>query len=265
MKQITIFRYIIHGMDIPIPKWRTGIVGKYWTKARLKLSRENMSGIWDFNGLRWLRPYSFAACTIRLSWLESLPVCSSPDRCRTVLASFTVSGSPLRLQLPVYTSQHWPPQFLALSGLSSRDTPTTCCLWSAALWHYTRKTENSSLHASNPSTTWMALPSLAASLEQTLAPSNHISKNTFIQLFPKYLFLQDESPAGWGLGLACFPVSQCRAGVSLMALSPSQLETLFQHMSWRNTKFPGAHFLSKLFTLYFLLPTHLFLCRPAKE
>lgn len=84
-------------------------MGKYWAKARLKLSRENTPGIWDFNGLRWLRPYSFAACTIRLFRLESLPVCSSPDRCRTVLASFTVSGSPLRLQLPVYTSQQWPP------------------------------------------------------------------------------------------------------------------------------------------------------------
>lgn len=50
-------------MYIPIPKRRMGIEGKYWTKARLKPSMKNMSGIWDFNGHRWLRPSSFAACT----------------------------------------------------------------------------------------------------------------------------------------------------------------------------------------------------------
>lgn len=171
-----------------------GIVGKYWIKAMRKPSRENMSGIWDFNGLRWLRPSSFAACTTGLSLgLDSLPACSSPRQMShssgvfyclgTSTATwasclhFTAMASTVSCPLRTFRQGHPYHMLLVLSS-------------SLKLHKENREPLHSwVLHASNPSTTWMALPSLAASLELILAPSNHISKNTFIPKIRKHLRL----------------------------------------------------------------------------
>lgn len=65
---------------LPFQKEEWDILRKYWTKARLKLSKANSKSyrsISHTKGLRWLSPSSFADCIIILSLgLVSLQVCS---------------------------------------------------------------------------------------------------------------------------------------------------------------------------------------------
>lgn len=127
-KQITVFQSIYNPRHVhSYSKKKDGYRGKILDQSKAETQQGKHVWYLGFNGHRWLHPSSFAASTtvsLRVALL---------DRCCTVLASFTIAGSPLQLELPVYTSQQWPPQCLALSGLSGRDTPPTCCLCSAAL------------------------------------------------------------------------------------------------------------------------------------
>lgn len=63
-----------HIINFPVPKGR-----KHWTKARTKPTRANkklcssMPNVWDFKGLRWICPSSFAVCETQLSQAHYIP------------------------------------------------------------------------------------------------------------------------------------------------------------------------------------------------
>lgn len=107
------------------------ILRKYWTKARLKLSKTNSKAYRSMSytkGLRWLHPSSFADCIIILSLgLVSLQVCSSPWQMSqssgvpdAVQASFyTMASQGLHIETPLPNSWlQW------LSLITEKDSTT---------------------------------------------------------------------------------------------------------------------------------------------
>lgn len=145
---ITIFKkvnYILptytNGICAYIPKERTGgMVKKFWSSERPKLSRTNtksyssMSGIWGFSskGLRWLSPSSFAAHARHFSFgLLLLPVHSSLGQMPHNSGIPNILALSWQTRLHFHRFTQWP-----LRTFLQQFQHSCSCLASLTLWNH---------------------------------------------------------------------------------------------------------------------------------